>query len=94
MDHRTAPAELTADRKQTNKTAIVTGGSRSFGKAWSRRSRRRRCGSWLLARDAVHLEKVARAFRGPGAAFILTALDIRAPDVNADEFKKAESWRR
>jgi short-subunit dehydrogenase len=47
-----------------------------------------------LARDAVHLEKVARAFRGAGAAFILTALDIYAPDVNADEFKKAESWRR
>jgi uncharacterized protein YbjT (DUF2867 family) len=31
------------------------------------------------------------AFRGATAAYVLTALDVKAPDVNTDQYQKAES---
>lgn len=57
------PAELTADRKQTmNKTAIVTGGSRGFGRGVVEALAKKKMRVVAVARDAVHLEKVARDF--------------------------------
>jgi uncharacterized protein YbjT (DUF2867 family) len=34
---------------------------------------------------------LTEAFRGANAAFVLTALDVKAPEVNIDQYKKAES---
>src|SRR5258708_36373325 len=34
---------------------------------------------------------LTEAFRGANAAFVLTALDVKAPEVNIDQYKNAES---
>jgi uncharacterized protein YbjT (DUF2867 family) len=34
---------------------------------------------------------LTKAFRGTTAAFVLTALDVKAPEVNIDQYKKAET---
>jgi NAD(P)-dependent dehydrogenase (short-subunit alcohol dehydrogenase family) len=63
MTAKNIPAESITDQKETvTKTAIVTGGSRGFGRGVVEALVKRKMRVFAVARDAVHLEKVASEF--------------------------------